>query len=87
MNFSLYASPQQIAKNETVSLAGIHALQNSILVLVDTTVPLLKRSQSENTGTKEIIVNDSDSEDMDSLGPVSIPRSTDLGINIKFRPF
>lgn len=68
----MYASPQQIGKNETVSLAGIHALQNSILVLVDTTVPLVKRAQSERTGSKQIIVDDSDSEDVDSLGPVSV---------------
>ena len=67
----MYASPQQIAKSETVSLAGIYSLENSILVLVDTTVPLLKKMQSHRTEAKEIIVNESDSEDADSLGPVN----------------
>jgi hypothetical protein len=38
----LYASPTQIAKEETVCLAGLYPLRYSVLVLVDTTVPLAR---------------------------------------------
>lgn len=39
---ALYASPTQIAKEETVCLAGLYPLRYSVLVLVDTTVPLAR---------------------------------------------
>ena len=42
MYFRLYASSTQIAKGETVSLAGLYAMRYSVLVLVDTTVPLAR---------------------------------------------
>ena len=38
----MYASSTQIAKGETVSLAGLYAMRYSVLVLVDTTVPLAR---------------------------------------------
>ncbi|CAG2062106.1 unnamed protein product, partial [Timema podura] len=39
---ALYASPSQIAKGETVSLAGLYPQRNTLLILVDTTAPLAR---------------------------------------------
>jgi hypothetical protein len=38
----LYASATQIAKGETVCLAGLYPMRYSVMVLVDTTVPLAR---------------------------------------------
>lgn len=55
----LYASPTQIAKCETVCLAGLYPLRYSVLVLVHTTVPLARLQpqpshvqQSKSTGAE-----------------------------------
>ncbi|KAK4312033.1 hypothetical protein Pmani_016499 [Petrolisthes manimaculis] len=37
---ALYASPSQIAKGETVNLASLHCQNQSVFVVIDTTVPL-----------------------------------------------
>ncbi|CAG0889810.1 unnamed protein product [Darwinula stevensoni] len=46
----LYASPVQVAKGETVSLSSIHAMNQNIFLVVDTTVPIprIPRKQLEN---------------------------------------
>jgi hypothetical protein len=80
----LYASPTQIAKNETVWLAGLYPLRHSMLVLVDTTVPLAclqpQHMKGNGAGSKGISSNEGNSTDeeheslqgtdTDSLGPV-----------------
>ncbi|XP_042232485.1 serine/threonine-protein kinase Nek8-like isoform X2 [Homarus americanus] len=55
---ALYASQTQIAKGETVNLAGLHCQNQSIFLVVDTTVPLpragstLPAEVEEAAGTK-----------------------------------
>ncbi|XP_069689683.1 serine/threonine-protein kinase Nek8-like isoform X2 [Periplaneta americana] len=81
---ALYASPTQIAKGETVSLAGLYPLRYSVLVLVDTTVPLARLQPQPNLAVMTKNDSSSSSEedsteegqesaqgtDFDSLGPV-----------------
>lgn len=67
---SLYASPKQIAKGETVSLAGIYPYLHSIYILVDTTAPLARVStrsaimarEEENNKTTELVEDDEENE-------------------------
>lgn len=79
----LYASPTQIAKNETVWLAGLYPLRHSVLVLVATTAPLARLQpqyiEGNGAGSKGISSSDNSTEeqqdslqgtDTDSLGPV-----------------
>jgi len=80
----LYASPTQITKNETVWLAGLYPLRHSVLVLVDTSVPLARLQpqhiEGNGAGSKGISsIEDNSTEeqqdslqgtDTDSLGPV-----------------
>ncbi|CAL4067725.1 unnamed protein product, partial [Meganyctiphanes norvegica] len=48
---ALYASPSQIAKGETVSLSTLHCQNQSIFLVVETTVPLPR--PDKNTKSKE----------------------------------
>jgi len=80
----LYASPTQIAKNETVWLTGLYPLRHSVLVLVDTTVPLARLQpqhiEGNGVGIRGISSSGDNSTeeqqdalqgtDTDSLGPV-----------------
>jgi hypothetical protein len=70
--FRLYASPTQIAKDETVCLAGLYPLRHSVLVLVDTTVPLarlypqpnlVEQSKGEEAGNYGSSSSEGDSTD------------------------
>ncbi|KAK9504135.1 hypothetical protein O3M35_010538 [Rhynocoris fuscipes] len=67
----LYASEEQIKKGEIVTLNSIYPLWHSIMVLVDTTVPIPTNATPTNKQTQQI-QNEQNEIDSDTLGPVSI---------------
>lgn len=69
----MYASPSQIAKGEIVTLSDLNALWHTILVLVDTTVPIAKTNPQINKKEEQVQEQILPTEDIefDTLGPVS----------------
>lgn len=55
---ALYASPTQVARGEVLTVASVHGLWDTILVLVHTTVPCANTTPPV------------DSQEYDSIGPV-----------------
>lgn len=70
--YRLYASPNHVSRGEIIVLAGLNTLWHSILVLVNTTVPMAKQGQTsiqqyEDGPSK---MPPTESVEFDSIGPV-----------------
>ena len=73
----LYASKVQVAKGETVSLSSIHAMNQNIFLVVDTTVPIprIPKKQFENESPQPISNNHANQNRIRDTGTESAPRA------------